>query len=258
MNGRFLFLGTGGSMGVPAIACSCEVCRSESPYNQRSRPGYLLTINDRKIFIDASQDIRDQVLRHHIMSIDGVILTHAHHDHTAGVDDLRAFYAVKQAPLSLLLSEATFSELKKRFAYIFCPEEEGPSLIPRFNIQFFGKAEGMVEFLGIQIHYFTFHQAGMAVNGFRIGNFAFLSDIREYPESIFDILKGVDTLVVSALRFTPSHLHFTVDEAVAFTNKVGAKRAYLTHLAHDLDYERTNAYLPEHIRLAYDGLEIII
>lgn len=254
--GRFLFLGTGASMGVPVIACKCEVCQSNLPFNQRLRPGGLLKVKGKKILVDCGPEIRIQALRYKIDYIDGVILTHSHYDHIAGVDDLRAFHLVNRQPLPCLLSSPTAKDLQLRYYYMFEKNPVTHKLVSNLSLQILEGERGEATFLDIPFRYVTFYQAGMAVNGFCIGNMAFLSDIREYPETLFQDLQGIEILIISALRFTPSHLHFTVDEAVEFSQKIGAKKTWLTHISHDLDHEKTNAYLPPNIRMAYDGLEV--
>lgn len=250
------FLGTGGSVGVPVIGCSCEVCRSTDPHNQRLRTSALLNIEGKRILIDSGPDYRQQALRSHIDHLDGVIFTHAHQDHTGGIDELRMYLVRGTTPMPALLSKETYEDLYRRFHYIFVKEGYYDALNAKFQLIFMDEVSGQIEFMGIPLSYFTYKQAGMKVNGIRIGNMAYVTDIKNYDDSIFEHLKGVDQLVVSALRYTPSPLHFTVDEAVDFSKKVGAKHAWLTHLSHDLDHERTNAYLPENVRLAYDGLII--
>lgn len=256
MKGKLLFLGTGGSLGVPMIGCNCEVCQSDSSYNKRLRPSALLLVNNKKILIDASPDFRTQALREGINSLDGVIITHAHHDHTAGIDDLRVFYPLTKTPLPMLLSPETYADLKVRFEYIFAPKEPSVSLVSQFELSYMEGAQGHIQFEGIPIGFITYKQGGMLVNGLRVGDLAFLSDIKEFPDSIFPFLDQVKTLVISALRFTSSPLHFTVDEAVDFANKTKAEKVWFTHIAHELNHDFTNAYLPSHIRLAYDGLTI--
>lgn len=255
IDGHFLFLGSGGSMGIPVIGCHCPVCESDSPFNKRLRPSGLLTINNKKILIDCGPDIRLQALRYHIDSLDGLLLTHAHHDHTAGIDELRVYYMRSHTPLPCLLSKATSIDVATRFPYIF-NRSGTENLTARIDLQIFDKVHGEADFLGIKIQYVTFEQAGMLVNGFRIGNFAYLSDIRYYSDAIFDHLQGVDILVISALRMTPSPFHLSVDEAIAFSQRVGVKNTWLTHIAHDLDHDKTNAYLPSNVRMAYDGLSL--
>ena len=221
------------------------------------RPSGLLIIGSEKILIDAGPDFRTQAIKNKIDRLDGVIFTHAHHDHSAGIDDLRVFYMHTRKSLPCLMSKATFDELKHRYSYIFNSNQTDINkLTTKMSIQFLESERGEIDFLSVKFKYFTYEQGGMLVNGFRCGNLAFVSDIRHYPPSIFQDLAGIDILIISALRFTPSPLHFTVDEAVAFADKLNVKQVWLTHLAHELDHEKTNAYLPPHVRLAYDGLEI--
>ncbi len=256
-SGSLTFMGTGGSMGIPVIGCPCPVCKSDSPYNKRMRPSALLQVNDKSIVIDCGQEFRIQALKHHLDDIDGVIFTHAHHDHSAGIDDLRAYYLHhKKTAIPCLLSKETLLDLQTRYHYIFDGMNYPDKLTPRLDLRIMEGERGEVNFADVSIKYFSFKQTGMKVNGLRIGNFAYVSDIKEYSETIFDDLKGVETLVLSALRFTPSWMHLMVDEAVEFSKKVNAKQTYFTHIAHELDHEKTNAYLPSNIRMAYDGLVI--
>lgn len=254
--GKFLFLGTGGSMGIPVIGCECAVCRSSSSYNKRLRPSGLLSILEKNIIIDCGPDFRQQMLQYKIKHIDGLIFTHAHYDHTGGFDELRIINARAKKPVPCLLSEATAQELKMRFPYVFDADAPQATITTKASFQYLESTRGFVEFLGIPLHYMTYEQGGMLVNGFRFGNFAYISDIRHYPETIFEDLRGVKTLVVSCLRYQPSVLHFNVEEAIAFSNKVGANEVWFTHLAHELDHELTNSRLPPNYQLAYDGLEI--
>ena len=252
--GQFLFLGTGGSMGIPVIGCHCAVCSSSSRFNKRLRPSALITTSDKQLLIDCSPDFRYQALTHGLSHLDGVVITHAHHDHTGGIDDLRVLYMRQKAPLPCLLSQATADDLKERFSYIFQHGGDYEKLIARFDLEILKGERGKVNFQDVEIGYMTYTQGGMPVNGYRFGNLAFVSDIRQYPETIFEDLKNVKILIVSALRFTPSPLHFNVDEAIEFAQRVGADHTWLTHIAHELDHEKTNSYLPSNIQLAYDGL----
>lgn len=256
MLGQFCFLGTGGSMGVPVIGCSCSVCMSTSPKDNRLRTSGLLTLEDKTILVDCGPDFRQQALRHDIRHIDGVILTHAHHDHTAGVDELRVFYMHSKQPLPCLLSKETASDIMKRFDYLFDPVLMKGRLVSKVDLLIQPAERGSIDFLGIHMKYMTYLQAGMKVNGYRIGNFAYITDIHEYPETIFEDLEGVEVLVISALRFTPSHLHLTFDQAVDFARKVKARETWLTHICHDVSHEKIDAYLPANVRTAYDGLKI--
>jgi phosphoribosyl 1,2-cyclic phosphate phosphodiesterase len=250
----FLLLGTGASLGVPLIGCSCEVCRSDSPYNKRTRSGALIKQGDKRIQIDVSSDFREQALRFGINRLDGVIFTHSHQDHTSGIDDLRAFSFKQKETIECLASHATGVDLMKRYHFMFENQpSEGHSRLKMVELR---GERGQTEFHGVKLGYMTFKQIGMKVNGFRFGNLAYLTDIKTYPETIFEDLEGIEILVISALRFTSSHMHFDVDGAIDFADKAGAKITYLTHHSHELEYSKTNCYLPERVRMGYDGLEI--
>lgn len=253
---KLLFLGTGGSMGIPVIACTCPVCLSTSQYNKRSRPSALVTIGGQQLLIDCGPDFKNQALKYQIEQVDGVIFTHAHNDHTVGVDDLKVFCLRTGRPLPCLLSPETAQDLKTRFNYLFEEKEPYAGLMTRFAMQFLEEDTGEVVFQGVRIKYFSYEQLHMRVNGYRMGDLAYVSDIRKYPSSVFDELKGVKTLILSALRMESSRMHFNLDEAVEFAQLVGAEHTWLMHIAHELDHEKGNAYLPENIRLAYDGLEL--
>ena len=256
MKAKFLFLGTGGSMGVPVIGCACEVCCSDSPKDQRMRASGLVTIGDKTLLIDCGPDFHQQALRYGIDRLDGALITHAHHDHIASIDELRVYPLYTKMPFPCLLSKETGKDLTERFNYIFKPHEPHRCFLPKISLQYLKEDRGIEDFLGIKIRYLTFEQMGMKVNGFRFGDLAYVSDIHDYPATIFEDLAGVETLVLSALRFTPNPFHFSIDEAVDFARKVGAKMTWLTHISHDLKHDKTDSYLPSNVRLAYDGLEI--
>ncbi len=256
--GRFIFLGTGGSMGIPVVGCSCEICKSTLPHNTRLRPSAMIKILGRTFLIDCGPDFRLQALKHDIKTLDGLFLTHAHHDHTAGLDELRIFNLRSGQPLPCLVSPETLRELKMRFYYIFegVYSAEGTKITTDLDLTLIEGKKGVIDFEGMPIGYMSYQQGGMEVQGFRFGDLAYLTDIKYFDQDIFDSLKGVKTLIISALRFTPSPLHFTVDDAIAFAKIVNAQQTWLTHIAHELEHSKTNAYLPESIRLSYDGLEL--
>lgn len=256
INAQFLILGTGASMGIPVIGCHCPVCTSSSSNNKRTRPSALMKVGSQRILIDCGPDFRNQALSYQIETLDGLLLTHAHQDHIAGLDDLRIFILRSKRPLPCLMSAESLIELKKSFHYIFEDNRPYMDMASRFDLHLLEKDRGEVTFLGVNIKYFSYEQNRMVVYGFRIGNLAYVTDIKHYSESIFEDLNGVEILILSALRFSKSDLHFTVDEAVEFVKKVKPKQTWLTHIAHDLDHNTTNAYLPEGIKLAYDGLQL--
>lgn len=254
--GTFLFLGTGASTGIPMIGCSCPVCTSKDPYNQRLRPSGLLTLNNKKLLIDTGPDLRTQALRYGINHLDGVLLTHTHYDHIAGLDELRTFYLHNRTPVPVLISQTSMENVKKRYDYLFVEKKPGQSLTAQLDFHIFEHERGSVTFLGIPITYLTYGQGGMRVNGYRIGNFAYVSDIRDFPESVFEDLEGVKCLVLSALRDRASAMHLTFEEATLFAEKVNVDKTWLTHIAHEADHNESNAQLPDNIALAYDGLSV--
>lgn len=244
-------------MGTPVVTCECAVCHSKNLHNHRLRPSGLMTVGDKKILFDTGPDFRVQALTHRIVDLDAVILTHTHFDHIAGIDDLRVFYFLHHKTLPCMLSQTSYDDLKARYDYFFRKNEDdvmGPS---RFDFRILKDDFGTVEFEGLQWNYLSYLQNGMKVTGYRLGKFAYVLDIREYSEKVFEALKGVEVLVLSALRDTPSPAHLSLDEAVAFSRKVGAKMTWFSHIAHNLEHDEANRKLPPNMKLAYDGLEII-
>ncbi|MDN3505718.1 MAG: MBL fold metallo-hydrolase [Simkaniaceae bacterium] len=256
MQAKLLFLGTGGSAGVPIITCKCKVCTSSSPFNKRYRPSALLTIGKKNFLIDVGPDFRDQALHYNIDFLDGVYLTHTHYDHIGGIDELRIFYLKHKLRLPTLASIDSYNELRHRFHYLFNTKQSDGSLQAQLDFQILEEDFGKTKFGGVPVTYVSYTQANMKVTGYRWGGLAYISDIREYSDRVVEEIKGVDTLVLSALRYTPSEVHFSIEEAIAFARKVGAKRTFFTHIAHDLDHEETNQKLPADMCLAHDGLEI--
>lgn len=254
--GKFVFLGTGASLGIPVVGCHCSVCHSKSRFNQRLRPAGLLLIEGKKILIDIGPDFRQQALRAGIDHVDGVLLTHTHYDHIAGIDELRIFYVRHKHLVPCLLSKESRADLLKRYDYLFHPHEPGKSLAAQIELRVLPHDQGTIDFLGVKVEYLTYSQAGMKVNGYRIGDFAYVSDIKDYDSSVFEALKGVRTLVLSALRLESSPLHLSTEEAVVFARKVGAHTTRLTHLNHEIDHETVNRSLPPDVQLGYDGLEL--
>jgi len=257
MQGTLLFLGTGGSAGVPVISCQCPVCKSDSIFNKRYRPSALLTMGKKRFLIDSGPDFRDQALHYGIEKLDGVIITHTHYDHVGGLDELRVFYfRQKRKRIPMLASIETYDELRHRFHYLFMTKQADGTLQSQFDFQILEKDFGQTHFQGIKLHYVSYLQAKMKVNGYQIGDLAYVSDICEFDDEVIEHLKGVDTLILSALRYERSDVHFNIEQAIEFSEKVGARRTFFTHISHELDHDETNQKLPENIRLAHDGLEI--
>jgi len=258
MQGTFLFLGTGGSAGVPLIGCQCEVCTSSSFYNKRTRSAGLIKVQDKQFLIDVGPDFRAQALRFDVKHLTGVLLTHAHADHIAGIDDLRAYYFLEKKKLPCILSQETFDEVKRRYHYMLTPMAADKSTSAQLDFQVLPHDFGTCQLGGVSFSYFTYHQLEMKVTGFRLGNIAYVSDIRTFTDKVVEALQGVDILILSALRHSPTKMHFSIDEAIAFSRRTLAKQTYLTHIAHDLEHASMNALLPPDVRLSYDGLQLEI
>ena len=245
---QLTFLGTGSSMGIPIIGCPCGVCTSSDPKNRRLRTSALLEVEGKHFLIDAGPDFREQALKHQITHLDGVIITHAHYDHIGGLDELRVYTFLQGHPLPCLVSRATLEVLKRRYAHLFEERDDEKSMTAQLAF----KVLSDDPFQGLKLKTFTYMQGGVEVIGFRINDFAYVSDIAEVTDEIYNELKGVKTLVLSALRPEPSNLHLTLDEAIAAAQKIGAK-TYLTHMAHEIG---ADVPLPQGIELAWDGLKI--
>ncbi|MCH9633893.1 MAG: Phosphoribosyl 1,2-cyclic phosphate phosphodiesterase [Chlamydiae bacterium] len=256
MKNKLLFLGTGSSSGVPVISCECKVCQSDSPYNKRFRPSILLKVGSKNILVDPGPDFRYQALKHKIKHLTAVIITHVHYDHIGGLDDLRIFYFIDKKPIHCLLSEASLDEIRLRYFYQFIEPKESNSKTVRFNYQSLQSSRGELDFHGINLRYLTYYQGDMPVMGLRIGKIAYISDIKRYDKTVFEDLRGVETLIVSGLRHTNSPMHFCIQEALDFANVIGPKRVFINHIGHELDHEITNSSLPEGVQLSYDGLEL--
>jgi phosphoribosyl 1,2-cyclic phosphate phosphodiesterase len=252
MKSTFLFLGTGASAGVPLIGCKCAVCLSTHPKNKRFRPSGVIYIGGKALLIDIGPDFRSQALQYHVDHIDGLLLTHTHYDHIAGVDEVRIFNVRQKQALPCLLSQESFEEIQKRYYYFF--KKEGLSAKLEFTL--LPEEMGTAEFCGVKVGYCSFWQGGMKVSGFRVGNFAYISDIQKYEDSIFGFLEGVDQLVLSALKPGTSPFHLSFPQAIAFAERVGASQTWITHVGHFHDHEAMEALLPPHVRMAYDGLKL--
>jgi phosphoribosyl 1,2-cyclic phosphate phosphodiesterase len=219
------------------------------------RSSGLIQTQERQILIDAGPDFRTQALKSSIDKLSAVLLTHAHADHIAGMDDLRAYYFLTKKKLPCILSQETFDEVKLRYHYMLKEVSLTKSVSAQIDFEILSQDGGTFSIEGIPFSYFSYYQQGTKVTGFRLGNFAYVTDIKEYSESVIEALKGVKTLVVSAMRQNPTQMHFSLDEAVSFSKRVCAKQTFLTHISHELEHKSTNRSLPSDVQLSYDGLE---
>ena len=248
-------LGCGTSTGVPLVGCRCPVCTSSNPKNKRSRTSALLRLGSgRNVLIDASTDLRSQCLTHDVRAVDAVIFTHAHADHILGIEDLRAFNFLYHKPIPCYGTAFTLGEIKRFYGYIFTPDPtyEGGALVQLtlHEIQQYSE----FEVCGTAIKSFLLPHGKMDVTGFRIGKFGYATDCNGIPEESLNILRGVDILILDALREEPHRTHFTIAQALEAAARIGAKKTYLTHMTHSVDYDAVMAKLPPSVELAYDGL----
>ena len=258
---KLTFLGTGTSQGVPVIGCRCEVCQSEDWHDKRLRTSAMVECEDCRIVIDAGPDFRQQMLRTGVRHIDAILLTHEHKDHTGGLDDVRAFnfvdYPAAIHVVDIYATHRTAECVKKDFDYAFAQNKYRG--VPEMRLHEIDPSEPF-EVKGHKIIPIRGkHSERFDITGYRIGNLAYMTDFKELCNGEIEKLRGIDTLVVNALRFATHYSHFNVEEAMAIIEQVAPRQAYLTHMSHEIGlYTKTDAELPDGVALAYDGLRIQI
>lgn len=252
---RLTLLGTGTSMGVPMIGCHCDVCASTNPRNHRNRAGAVVTTPAGNFLIDTPPELRLQLIREGIDMVEAVVFTHAHADHILGLDDLRIFGYKLKRPVMLYSEEPVEAALRQTFAYAFT-EKSPDDLHSRPALEFCRIGLAPFEVLGIELIPFRLEHGGTDVLGFRMGDVAYATDCNRVSDESRRRLQGLDVLILDALWDEPHPTHFCVSEALEVIEQLQPKRAYLTHISHKLEYEATNARLPDNVELAYDGLSI--
>jgi len=249
------FLGTGTSQGIPVIACPCQVCTSNNPKDDRTRTSLLFSIGDKNIVIDTGPDFRQQMLREKVMNLDAVLFTHAHKDHVAGMDDIRAFNYVSKSAMEIYATTDVQDALKREFAYVF----SGSSYpgIPEVRLNTFDQER--LHFFGEEIIPIDVMHYKLPVKAFRIRNFSYITDANFISEESFKKLEGTEILVINALRIEPHISHFSLHEALEIIQRIQPKKAYLTHISHLLGlHDEVSKRLPAHVEIAFDGLQIDI
>jgi phosphoribosyl 1,2-cyclic phosphate phosphodiesterase len=276
---RVTVLGSGTSHGVPAIGCECDVCRSSDPRDRRTRPSILIetapaaqsTAQEpaagaqnpastresacagavRSILVDTSTDLRMQALANDVRRVDAILFTHTHADHVFGIDDVRRYNQMQKAAIPCFADGDTVASLRRMFSYIFEPPKQLGGGLPQLTLF---RIAGPFSLGGVEVVPVPLLHGALPVLGFRIGSFAYLTDCNKIPDASWSLLQGVQTIVLDALRHKPHPTHFSLSEATNVVARLGATRAYFTHVCHDLGHAATCASLPAGVELAYDGL----
>lgn len=252
---KITFLGTGTSQGVPVIACSCNACTSIDPRDKRLRSSILIDSEGKSIIIDTGPDFREQMLRENIKNLDAILYTHEHKDHTAGLDDIRSFNYLRQKPMDVYAEPQVIRSLQMEYAYIFAEKKyPGVPQVEIHSIENQGFRIDGIDIIPIRVMHYR-----LPVLGFRIGDFTYITDANYISEVEKDKIIGTRYLVINGLRRQKHISHFSLEEALKLISELSPKRAYITHISHQMGrYEDVQKDLPAGIMLAYDGLQIEI
>lgn len=257
MKAEIVILGSGTSMGVPTLGCTCAVCTSPDARNRRLRPSIAIEWQNRRVVVDTGPDFREQALREGIQRVDAVFYTHAHADHILGLDDLRPLsYPHRPGHLPLYADAETAAILERVFEYTFSPESQYPT---RARVKLHTIAgHDTTEVNGVTFQRVPLQHGTTEVSGFRFGSAAYLTDMKSIPESSLPLLENLDVMILDGLRPQAHPSHANLEEALRWVEVLKPRRAWLTHMSHEVDHETTEAAFPPNVRLSYDGLRIPI
>jgi Metal-dependent hydrolases of the beta-lactamase superfamily I len=252
---RITVLGSGTSQGVPVIGCNCSVCRSNDLKDKRLRSSILVETDEVRFTIDAGPDFRQQMLRENVSHLDAILITHHHKDHIGGLDDVRSFNFLQDISMPIYASLEAQEEIKREYSYAF--QEKLYPGAPTYNLISLDEKPfylGNLFIEPIKLRHYT-----LSCYAFRIGRFAYVTDLSELPDGAFQKLKGVDYLIIEALRHEKHYSHLSLPEAVSIAQKLNVKKAWFTHVSHVMGRtENINEDLPDNMQLAYDGMKIEI
>lgn len=247
-------LGSGTSVGVPTIGCSCKVCASDDPRDKRLRPSILVRYGRRNLLVDTTPDFREQILRARVQRLDAVLFTHGHADHILGLDDVRPFN-YRQGSVPVYANADTLATLRRVFDYIF-DGRVSESSVPRLQVH---ELDGRpFDLFGLPVTPIPLKHGSADIFGYRFGPVAYLTDHSAIPPESAEKLRGLEVLFLDALRHKPHPTHTTVERALRHVEELAPKRAFFTHISHDLAHALVESRLPPRVRLAYDGLEITV
>ena len=251
---EIIFLGTGSSAGTPVIGCGCDTCLSPDPRNQRTRCSIAVRMDDGAVLlVDTGPDLRLQALREKLTRVDAVLYTHYHADHLNGLDDLRSFCHLQRQPIPVYGNEVTLQGIVQRFGYAFPHHEQHHWDKPVLKAHTIDAPfiAGGVEVIPVPVMHGKYE-----ILAYRIGNMAYLTDVSDISAASMEKLQGLDCLLLDCLRYRPHPTHFSLAEALAWAERIGARETWLIHMTHELEYSELNAQLPAGIRPAYDGLHL--
>jgi phosphoribosyl 1,2-cyclic phosphate phosphodiesterase len=253
MKATLTVLGSGTSMGVPTLGCRCAVCHSADPMDRRTRPSVMVSYAGKNVIIDTTPDFREQAIREGIAHVDAVLYTHPHADHILGLDDLRPL-TFRGVDIDLYADEPTGARLREIFGYIFAGEYRyGPSA----RVVLKALEQGAeLDLWGGKFQQVRVKHGSTDILGFRFGSAAYVTDFSEIPEESMTQLHGLDVLFLDALRRVPHPTHSTLENSLRIVDELKPRRAFFTHISHDLPHAETNASLPENVRLSHDGLKL--
>ena len=267
MQATLTFLGTGTSMGVPTLGCQCAVCtdaRLPGSLNRRTRPSILLTYGENSVthqphhvLIDTGPDFHAQATRLNLRQLDAVLYTHGHADHILGMDDLRPLSFGHAGALPLFADEATAAVLERIFEYTFRTENRYPTSARVVLHRLPEEPGDAIELFGVRFIHVPVTHGSSTIVGYRFGSAAYLTDLSDLPKSSLPLLQDLDILVLDSLRRQPHPTHAHIEKSIEFVRLLKPKRAFFTHISHDLDHNATNATLPASIQLAHDNLQLI-